>query len=148
MISYFIFSPGAHFLQLLVSKFDKIMKTPSDVEDKTLDNLVIALAQMYNFKVFDSKLMHEILNELAKEFTEKNVDCILHVLKNVGFVLRKDDPLALKNFILDSNKKAASVTSNAVNGYVENWINFCQLLISIIFSQNENEIFTGCVNCH
>ncbi|XP_045478475.1 nucleolar MIF4G domain-containing protein 1 homolog [Harmonia axyridis] len=105
---------GAHFLQLFVSMFNEKMKNVTEVQDKTLDNIVIALAQLYNFKVFDCKLMHEIMNELSKEFTEKNVDCILHILRNIGFVLRKDDPLALKNYILETNKKAASV--NVVKG--------------------------------
>lgn len=106
---------GAYFLQTVIKTFDKCLKSTQRVEDKTLDNTVNVLAQLYNFKVFDSKLLFEILSELSHEFEEKNVDCILHVLRSVGFSLRKDDPLALKNFILDLQKKAASASEGKIS---------------------------------
>lgn len=81
-----------------------------DVENKILDNLVMIIAQMYNFKIFDTKLMYEILSVFAENFDEKSIECILHILRSVGFTLRKDDPLALKNMILDLQKKAANVS--------------------------------------
>lgn len=49
------------------------------------------------------------MEKLTGNFDEKDVECILHILKSVGFTLRKDDPLALKNFILDAQKKAANI---------------------------------------
>lgn len=106
---------GAYFLQTVIKTFDTCVKSIQKVEDKTLDNTVNVLAQLYNFKVFDAKLLFEILSEISREFGEKNVDCILHVLRSVGFSLRKDDPLALKNFILDLQKKAATASEGKIS---------------------------------
>ncbi|CAH0564818.1 unnamed protein product [Brassicogethes aeneus] len=101
---------GAHFLQTVARKFDEYHKNDHPVENKSLDNIVIIISQLYNFKMFDSKLVYEVLEKLSDNFEEKDVECILHVLKAVGFNLRKDDPIALKNLILKLQKQAASAT--------------------------------------
>ncbi|XP_044257980.1 nucleolar MIF4G domain-containing protein 1 [Tribolium madens] len=100
---------GAHFLQTIVKLFDEHLKSPN-VENKKLDNVIIILAQLYNFKLFDSKLIYEILDTLAENFDEKHVECILHILRNVGFNLRKDNPIALKNLILRLQKRASNAS--------------------------------------
>lgn len=99
---------GAHFLQTIVKLFDEYLKNPD--ESKKLDNVIIILAQLYNFKLFDCKLIYEILDKLADIFEEKHVECILHILRNVGFSLRKDNPIALKNLILSLQKRASNVS--------------------------------------
>lgn len=95
----------------MIKKFDQFFETHRDVGNKILDNIVLIIAQLYNFKIFDSKLMYEILRKLAEDSEEKCIECILHVLRSVGFILRKDDPLALKNLITDLQKKAAAVSA-------------------------------------
>lgn len=97
-------------MQTIVREFHECFKNQTGVENKTLDNIVRISAQLYNFKVFDAKLMYEILMQLAEGFDEKCIECILHILRSVGFNLRKDDPIALKNLILDLQKKAANVS--------------------------------------
>lgn len=42
---------GAHFLQVVIKKFDDLTTSQQEIEDKTLDNVVMVLAQLYNFKV-------------------------------------------------------------------------------------------------
>ncbi|CAH1116121.1 unnamed protein product [Phaedon cochleariae] len=101
---------GAHFLQHVIRQFDQCLSANEEVENKTLDNIVRIVAQLYNFKLFDSKLIYEMLRKLASKFEEKDVECILHILRNVGFGLRKDDPLALKNLIMELQNQAANVT--------------------------------------
>lgn len=46
--------------------------------------------------------MFDILKRLTEEakFGEKEVELLLLVLRSVGFSLRKDDPVCLKNIIL------------------------------------------------
>ncbi|KAF7265831.1 hypothetical protein GWI33_020901 [Rhynchophorus ferrugineus] len=100
---------GAHFLQNISEKFNILATEAQNMEDKSLDNTVSILAQMYNFKIFDAKLLYEILNKLLENFNEKHIDCILKVLRSVGFGLRKDDPVSLKNLILDVQKQAALI---------------------------------------
>ncbi|KAL3273446.1 hypothetical protein HHI36_014890 [Cryptolaemus montrouzieri] len=128
---------GAHFLQTIISKFDESNHAKLPVDDKTLDNIVIVLAQLYNFKLFDSKLIYEILNKLAENFIEKNIDCILHILRNVGFNLRKDDPLSLRDLILDLQKKAATISANFVTG------SRVKYLLDILYSEHLKKIMKG-----
>ncbi|XP_076286950.1 nucleolar MIF4G domain-containing protein 1 homolog [Lasioglossum baleicum] len=90
---------GAHFLEKLVKKFIEIIDTPQDVENKRLDNVILMISHLYNFKVYGHRLLYQILDRLTTKFTEKEIDLILLVLRTVGFALRKDDPSALKEFI-------------------------------------------------
>ena len=42
-------------------------------------------------------------------FTEKDIELVLFVLRNVGFALRKDDALALKDLIFEAQRKAGDI---------------------------------------
>ncbi|NXA16864.1 NOM1 protein, partial [Ibidorhyncha struthersii] len=95
---------GAHFLEAVVKKFDEICK--SDAEGKECENLLALIAHLYNFHVIHSLLIFDILKKLVSIFTEKEIELILFLLKNVGFSLRKDDALALKELITEAQRKA------------------------------------------
>ncbi|KAK2586775.1 hypothetical protein KPH14_011802 [Odynerus spinipes] len=103
---------GAHFLLTFVKKFDEMLKVPQDVENKQLDNVVLMLSHLYNFKVYGHQLLYEILDRLSSKFEEKEIELILLILKTAGFPLRKDDPLALKDLILNLQKVASNVKSD------------------------------------
>ncbi|CAM5112957.1 unnamed protein product [Natator depressus] len=98
---------GAHFLEAVVRKFDEFYK--SDTEGKECDNLFALIGHLYNFHVVHSLLIFDILKTLVSTFTEKDIELILLLLKNVGFSLRKDDALALKDLISESQNKANAV---------------------------------------
>ncbi|XP_043824984.1 nucleolar MIF4G domain-containing protein 1 [Dromiciops gliroides] len=98
---------GAHFLEAVVKKFDEIHKTGS--EGKECDNLFAIIAHLYNFHVVQSLLIFDILKRLIGTFTEKDIELILLMLKNVGFSLRKDDALSLKELISEAQTKASGV---------------------------------------
>ncbi|XP_037691655.1 nucleolar MIF4G domain-containing protein 1 isoform X2 [Choloepus didactylus] len=98
---------GAHFLEAVVRKFDDIYKSGS--EGKECDNLFTIIAHLYNFHVVQSLLIFDILKQLVGTFTEKDIELILLMLKNVGFSLRKDDALSLKELITEAQTKATGV---------------------------------------
>ncbi|KAM4533657.1 nucleolar MIF4G domain-containing protein 1 isoform 2-T2 [Odontesthes bonariensis] len=100
---------GAHFLETVVRKFDDAYKSPS--ESKECDNLIAIVAHLYNFQVVHSVLIFDILKLLMGTFTEKDIELILFVLRNVGFALRKDDALALKELISEAQHKARGMGS-------------------------------------
>ncbi|XP_034428033.1 nucleolar MIF4G domain-containing protein 1 [Hippoglossus hippoglossus] len=100
---------GAQFLETVVRKFDEMYKNPS--EGKECDNLVAIIAHLYNFQVVHSVLIFDILKLLVGAFTEKDIELVLFVLRNVGFALRKDDALALKELITDAQRKASDLGS-------------------------------------
>ncbi|TRZ20267.1 hypothetical protein HGM15179_006852 [Zosterops borbonicus] len=95
---------GAHFLEAVVKKFDELCK--SDAEGKECENLLALIAHLYNFHVVHCLLIFDILKKLVSTFTEKEIELILFLLKNVGFSLRKDDALALKELITEAQRKA------------------------------------------
>lgn len=98
---------GANFLETVVRKFDELYKNPSD--SKECDNLIAIIAHLYNFQVVHSILIFDILKLLMGTFTEKDIELVLFVLRNVGFALRKDDALALKDLISEAQRKASDV---------------------------------------
>lgn len=98
---------GAHVIMILIKKFTQMMEQFYEVENKELDNLVLMICNLYNFKVFGSQLIHQILKKLTDKFTEKEIEIILIILKTAGFRLRKDDPIALKELVLSLQKKAS-----------------------------------------
>ena len=104
-----MFQVGAHFLETVVRRFDKLYKNPS--ESKECDNLVAIVAHLYNFQVVHSVLIFDILKLLVGAFTEKDIELVLFVLRNVGFALRKDDALALKELISEAQRKASDLGS-------------------------------------
>ncbi|XP_043445608.1 nucleolar MIF4G domain-containing protein 1 [Prionailurus bengalensis] len=95
---------GAHFLEAVVRRFDTIYKNGG--EDRECENLFTVIAHLYNFHVVQSLLVFDILKKLIGTFTEKDIELILLMLKNVGFSLRKDDALSLKELILEAQAKA------------------------------------------
>ncbi|XP_036212042.1 nucleolar MIF4G domain-containing protein 1 isoform X2 [Myotis myotis] len=100
---------GAHFLEAVVRKFDDIYK--KGTEGKECDNLFTIIAHLYNFHVVQSLLIFDILKKLIGTFTEKDIELILLMLRNVGFSLRKDDALSLKELITETQAKASGAGS-------------------------------------
>lgn len=96
---------GACFLEAVVKKFDAIYRDGG--EGKELDNLFTMIAHLYNFHVVQSILIFDILKKLVGTFTEKDIELILLMLKNVGFALRKDDALSLKELITEAQTQAS-----------------------------------------
>ncbi|XP_059963744.1 nucleolar MIF4G domain-containing protein 1 [Mesoplodon densirostris] len=96
---------GAHFLEAVVRKFADVYKSGCD--GKECDNLFAIIAHLYNFRVVQSLLIFDILRKLTGTFTEKDIELILLMLRNVGFSLRKDDALSLKELITEAQAKAS-----------------------------------------
>jgi len=100
---------GAHILQIVVKRFSSDHSLSDiSVEDKTLDNLLLIISYMYSFKIVGAQLVFDILNALGESFSAKDIDLILLTLRNCGFVLRKDDPAALKTLILKLQAQASN----------------------------------------
>lgn len=95
-------------MEQIVQKFNSLFANIENlqVENKELDNYIFILCHMYTYKLFQHNLIYDVLEKLTKIFNEKSVECILLILKSVGFSLRKDDPLALKDLVIQLQKKA------------------------------------------
>uniref|UniRef100_A0A0P5DIJ3 Nucleolar MIF4G domain-containing protein n=1 Tax=Daphnia magna TaxID=35525 RepID=A0A0P5DIJ3_9CRUS len=100
---------GAQFLELVVRRFDAAYKRNA-AETKELDNLILIVAHLYNFGLVTASLLKDILHMLAERFEEKDIEIILIILRAVGFGLRKDDPVSLKEIIFTLQTKAGQAT--------------------------------------
>lgn len=111
---------GAFFLEQIVTQMHELLGQIDTlaVEDKKLDNFIFILAHMNTYKILQHKMIFEILDKLTENFSEKAVECILLVLKSIGFTLRKDDPLALKDLIHKIQKRA----NEAIENINEKWV--------------------------
>jgi len=100
---------GAFFIQSLIEKFDDFHKEGGKyLEGKECDNVLMMIAQLYNFKVIGSLLMYDLIKELLKSFTERDIEMLMLLLKSIGPGLRHDDPGSLKEIILEIQSKAAT----------------------------------------
>eukprot|EP00794_Sanderia_malayensis_P003193 gene3193-3665_t len=103
---------GAFFIQELAQKFARLHSSVADklVANKECDNVLMLIAQLYNFKVTDSLLIYDLIRELVTSFTEKDIEMLMLLLKSVGAEIRRDDPASLKEIILQVQAKAASMS--------------------------------------
>lgn len=103
---------GAFFLQTFVEKFKAMFHDIDElkVEDKALDNVIFIICHLYTYRLFKHNLIYEMLDQLSEKMTEKRIECTLLILRSIGFVLRKDDPLMLKEFIIRVQKLANSTS--------------------------------------
>ncbi|XP_044942217.1 nucleolar MIF4G domain-containing protein 1 isoform X2 [Mustela putorius furo] len=99
---------GAHFLEAVVKRFDAAYKNGG--EGKECENLLTVVAHLYNFHVVHACLVFDILKKLIGTFTEKDIELTLLMLKTVGFSLRKDDALSLKELIVEAQAKASAAS--------------------------------------
>lgn len=83
---------GAHFLQVFIEEYDKLLTEQINVEDKRLNNVLMILCYMYIFGLYNSRLISEIIGRFTICLNEKAIECILLIYQTVGFRLRKDDP--------------------------------------------------------
>ncbi|KAI0224685.1 Nucleolar MIF4G domain-containing protein 1 [Lamellibrachia satsuma] len=104
-------SGGAVFLQIWAERFHSLYEQQKGVvsEGKELDNLLVLLAQLCNFKVVHSLLLFDVIDRLVDNFAEKDIELLLVILKNAGFTLRREDAGALKAAILKIQTKAPTV---------------------------------------
>lgn len=101
---------GAFFLQKIVERFEAMFADVDKlkVENKQLDNVIFIICHLYTYRLFKHTMVYELLEKLCEKLTEKRIECILLILRSIGFLLRKDDPLMLKEFMIKAQKLALS----------------------------------------
>ncbi|KAK2727718.1 hypothetical protein QYM36_008270 [Artemia franciscana] len=105
---------GARFLEILAEKIKQGFDDPEIAadENKTADNLVWLICSLYIYKVTASSMVYSLMRRFVDRFLVKDIELILLVLKTVGFMLRKDDPLSLKELIASIQLKASQTGSS------------------------------------
>ncbi|CAN7997308.1 unnamed protein product [Ixodes hexagonus] len=99
---------GAQILQDMAEKFNSLYEQGQNKDtSKEADNCILFISYLFAFKVVHSRIVFDLIRKLAEVFSEKDVELILLVLRSVGFVLRKHDPLALKETVVLLQQKSA-----------------------------------------
>ncbi|CDK27443.1 unnamed protein product [Kuraishia capsulata CBS 1993] len=97
---------GAHILQTAVEKLERFFTGEVVQQGKESLNLMAFLSYSYNFGLFGSKLIYDIVEKrLIAEINELNIELLLKVVKTCGTKMRTDDPSSLKEIILSLTKK-------------------------------------------
>ncbi|GJP46853.1 hypothetical protein CLOM_g6106 [Closterium sp. NIES-68] len=71
------------------------------------------LAYLYVFKLLAPEVLYSFLSRLTEGFGELDVAAMIHLLQSCGLALRADDPVAMKEFILAVQTKAAEMRRQA-----------------------------------
>ncbi|OWF40014.1 nucleolar MIF4G domain-containing protein 1-like [Mizuhopecten yessoensis] len=104
---------GATFTQTLAERFSSCCSQSDRYgEGKEVDNIVLLFSYLYNFKIIHNILIMDLIKKFVAAFQEKDIELLLLLLKNVGFSLRKDDPMVLKQVIQDIQTKARDVDTS------------------------------------
>jgi nucleolar MIF4G domain-containing protein 1 len=127
---------GASLLQKFCMLINEYLNNNSTdeyllVEKKSLDNLILLICNLYNFKLFSSTLLIDLLNsqliDKLKENDfkfEKIIDLILIIFRCVGLSLRKDNPLLLKDLIVNLQTKINLIKSTSISESINNRLKF------------------------
>ena len=101
---------GAHFLQNIVRQFSTTYANAGETEGelKEAHNLLLIISYVFSFKMVGARLVFDMLDMLVDTFSELDIELVLLALRNCGFALRKEDPVALKSLILKIQGKAST----------------------------------------
>ncbi|XP_060588437.1 nucleolar MIF4G domain-containing protein 1-like [Ruditapes philippinarum] len=129
---------GAVFLQHFAKRFNLLLMEAEYGSGKLIDNIVVLVAHLYNFKVVYSVLIFDILKKLTESFQERDIEIILLLLRHVGFSLRKDSPIELKEFIISVQTRAGSPDAAKLND--QSRVRFMLEVIMAIRNNNMRKI--------
>lgn len=104
---------GARLLESLAKRFEEEALKEDNL---SLRNLTLLLSYLYIFGVCSSDLIYDFMNVLSKRLMETDVSTILAVLQCCGMNLRSDDPIAMKNFVLNVQNRANELKASPESG--------------------------------
>jgi nucleolar MIF4G domain-containing protein 1 len=98
---------GALLVERLVTSFQEHYAQASAMDlveetsamPKQTSNLITFLSELYSLDLIRSKLMFDYVRLLLTQLTELNAELLLRMVRMCGQLLRRDDPLALKDVI-------------------------------------------------
>lgn len=108
---------GASLVHTLVAKFEKLYKTDCNDEDKSLNNIMCCLVNLYLIGLIGSKVIFEVTKRIcSRDFKPKSVELLILIVQSVGFQLRKDDPSLMRQLIVMAQTQARTLKSDSELG--------------------------------
>ena len=91
---------GVSLLNSVMKSVYRCFATEPDTETTSIKkNALYSFMHFYQFGVLKAAFVIGLLADLAKDLSVFNIDIMNHYIQNVGFDLRKDEPMKLKEFI-------------------------------------------------
>jgi nucleolar MIF4G domain-containing protein 1 len=120
-----------NFLQMFVEHVH------DDVPNKTNDNLIVFVGYAYAFYMCNGKLLFDMAEYLVNvgQLNEKRLELILVLLRTVGFLLRKDNPVRLKLFLQQLRSASTCLSSSSSSSSKR-----VQFMVDTITSLKNNDV--------
>lgn len=119
---------GAYFIQTLVEKYDS-----SDDQNKARFNLITLLSSVYAFGLVSANLINDFIKLFINDLGEDNAEILLRLIRTSGNQLRSEDPSALKEIVVLTNKAAANIPKDLKSTRL-------QFLVETISSLKNNKL--------
>jgi nucleolar MIF4G domain-containing protein 1 len=110
---------GAQVVQRTVELFDEHYSraatdpagpaAATSSSSKETSNLIMLLAEMYNFQVIGSNLLFDYIRLFLDKLSELHAELLLKIIRTSGPQLRRDDPSSLKDIVAMLRPAVASV---------------------------------------
>lgn len=99
----------SYFIETIAKRLDVLLKVDKYGHGKEYNNLLQLLCCLYQLQTTHSKLLLDQINIFTERFKEKDIELLVLIFNNVGFQIRKEDPVALKVTIEEISKKSQEV---------------------------------------
>uniref|UniRef100_A0A915BSB1 MI domain-containing protein n=2 Tax=Parascaris univalens TaxID=6257 RepID=A0A915BSB1_PARUN len=90
---------SSYFVENFILRFVGVISSPPD--DKSLENISVLLAEIYNFKVIKASMVKEILHRLEVVISDKLLECSKLILSYSGAVMKSRDSDVLQKCVSD-----------------------------------------------
>ena len=108
---------GGFAIHTLVHKFnEQCLKSEQSSESKQFDNIIMLIVNLYACRLIQANLIYDLIDKLCDKFNEKCIELIMFILKSVGFILRKDNSVLMKELILNIQRISSQVDKNSLSG--------------------------------
>ncbi|XP_062515186.1 nucleolar MIF4G domain-containing protein 1-like [Corticium candelabrum] len=103
---------GYFFLESLAKKLEHTYEEDKKKATKATANIVMLFAFLYTLQMIDCCLIYDLVRKFVASFHELDIELLLMLLSLIGPQLRKDDPRALKDIVVEVEAKASSIPHN------------------------------------
>lgn len=114
---------GAEIVQRITTMWDECYPRARtlSIDHSTTDlnkqpsNLVMLLAELYNFKVIGSNLIFDYIRSILGELSELNAELLLRIIRASGPQLRQDDPSSIKDIVATLRTARANIREENIS---------------------------------
>ncbi|KAL1238666.1 Nucleolar MIF4G domain-containing protein [Trichinella spiralis] len=131
---------SAYFVEMLVQKLEekRTDENEQEIESNALQNGYLLVAYLCAMKVTSYKLLMDIFNSLMQSGRCLDLQLLVPLVKNLGFVLRKACPSDLKDFVMSAIAKMEKHGSESSRA--EAFTNILMIDLNAIKNNNASKI--------